>query len=206
MAKSTQHTAPAGGPPEKRSWPAGTLLGPVPVVMVSCQGRDGPPNIITVAWAGTLCSNPPMLGISITPARHSHKLISETGEFVVNMPSRYEAFATDLCGVISGRDHDKFVRAGLTAAPAEHVKPPIIAECPLNIECRVKQALPLGSHTLFIAEIVGVQVSKRLISAENHLSIEKAGLIAFAHGTYFELGKAIGTFGFSVKKDESRRR
>jgi len=147
-----------------------------------------------------------MLGISITPARHSHKLISETGEFVVNMPSRYEAFATDLCGVISGRDHDKFVRAGLTAAPAEHVKPPIIAECPLNIECRVKQALPLGSHTLFIAEIVGVQVSKRLISAENHLSIEKAGLIAFAHGTYFELGKAIGTFGFSVKKDESRRR
>lgn len=200
MTKSTRHAALAGGPPPKRTWPAGTMLGPVPAVMVSCQGREGPPNIITVAWAGTLCTNPPLLGIGVRPERYSFKLISETGEFVVNMPSRYEAFATDLCGVISGRDGDKFARAGLTAAPAEHVKVPIIAECPINIECRVRQTLPLGSHTLFIAEIVGVQVTRRLISAENHLSIEKAGLLAFAHGTYFELGKAIGSFGFSVKK------
>ena len=200
MASGRTHAPTSPKPPEKRTWPAGTLLGPVPAVMVSCQGREGPPNIITVAWAGTLCTNPPLLGISVRPERHSFRLISETGEFVVNMPSRYEAFATDLCGVVSGRDGDKFARAGLTAAPAEHVKAPIIAECPINIECRVKQTLPLGSHTLFIAEIVGVQVTRRLISAENHLSIEKAGLLAFAHGTYFELGKAIGSFGFSVKK------
>ena len=185
---------------EKVTFARAQMLSPTPVVLVGCAHRSLGRNVLTIAWTGVDCSDPPVVHVSIRPSRYSHKIIKESGVFTVNVPTRDLLRQVDLCGVVSGREGDKFARAGLTPAPAEHVRPPIIAECPINIECRVSQTLPLGSHTLFIGEIVGIQVTKRLVSSEHHLSIEKAGLLAFAHGTYFELGKAIGSFGFSVKK------
>jgi flavin reductase (DIM6/NTAB) family NADH-FMN oxidoreductase RutF len=188
----------------KEIWKPGTLLCPVPAVMVTCVGRDGRSNIFTVAWTGVVCSDPPMLSISVRPERYSYELLQETGEFVVNIPSVREVRATDLCGVISGRDGDKFERAGLTPAPASVVSAPLIRECPVNLECRVTQTLALGSHTLFLAEIVATQVSKSLMTESGRLALEKAGLTAFAHGHYYALGRHLGHFGFSVRKKTKR--
>ncbi|MDN5280012.1 MAG: hypothetical protein PWR01_3977 [Clostridiales bacterium] len=185
----------------KRSWKAGTMLSPVPAVMVTCQGKEGRPNIITVAWAGTICSEPPMLSISIRPDRYSYELIKETGEFVVNIPDRKIARETDLCGVISGRDHDKFHETGLTQGKSETIKPPIIMECPINIECRVDRSIELGSHTMFLAHVNSIQVSEHLIDDQGRLQSEKAALVGYAHGHYYQLGKKLGHFGFSVKKN-----
>jgi len=176
------------------------MLMPVPAVMVSCQAAGTPPNIITVAWAGTVCSHPPMVGIAIMPSRHSHGLIQSGGEFVVNIPSVHQARATDQCGVWSGRDVDKFSRAGLTAVPASRVGPPLIAECPIHLECCVRRVIPLGSHDLFLAEIVAVQVDSRLVTKGGRLAIEAAGLLAYAHGHYYAMGRQIGRFGFAVRK------
>jgi flavin reductase (DIM6/NTAB) family NADH-FMN oxidoreductase RutF len=190
---------------EKKSWKPGNMLAPVPVVLVSCGGTGGwKPNLITIAWIGSVCSHPPMLSIAVRPERYSHGIIKRTGEFVVNVPSADQAKATDWCGVVSGRDTDKFSATGLTRAPALKLGCPIVAECPLNIECRVKKALPLGSHTLFLAEVVAVQVSDHLLDANGRLTLEKAGLIAFAHGHYFAVGRPIGHFGFSVRKRKKR--
>lgn len=185
----------------KRSWKPGTLLSPVPAVMVTCHGKEGRPNIITVCWAGTICSEPPMLSISVRPERHSFNLIRETGEFVVNIPDRRIARETDLCGVISGREHDKFHETGLTQGRGETVNVPIIMECPINIECKIDREIELGSHTMFIANIVGIQVSEHLIDAQGRLLTEKAALVSYAHGHYYQLGKQLGHFGFSVKKN-----
>ncbi|HPS01167.1 MAG TPA: flavin reductase family protein [Candidatus Sumerlaeota bacterium] len=193
-------------PGAKEVWKPGTMLCPLPVVMVTCAGRDGRANILTVAWTGIVCTDPPMLSISVRPERYSYDLIQETGEFGVNIPSVREIRATDLCGVISGRDGDKFERAGLTPAPASIVSAPLIRECPVNLECRVTQTLALGSHTLFLAEIVATQVSKSLLTASGRLALEKAGLAAFAHGHYYALGKHLGHFGFSVRKKKGRSR
>lgn len=188
-------------PVKKQSWKPGNMLSPAPAVLVSCGGSDGcKPNLITVAWAGTVCTNPPMLSISVRPERHSYEIIRKTGEFVVNLPTVKQAKATDWCGVVSGRDHDKFEKTGLTPVPALKVNCPAVAECPVNIECRVTQALELGSHVMFIAEVVAVQVSSDLIDAKGKLRLEKAGLIAFMHGEYFALGPYLGHFGFSVRK------
>jgi flavin reductase (DIM6/NTAB) family NADH-FMN oxidoreductase RutF len=184
----------------KEIWKPGTMLCPLPVVMVTCVGREGRPNIFTVAWTGIVCTDPPMLSISVRPERYSYELLQETGEFVVNIPSVREVRATDLCGVISGREVDKFERTGLTPAPASVVSAPLIRECPVSLECRVTQTLSLGSHTLFLAEIVATQVSKSLMTASGRLALEKAGLAAFAHGHYYALGKHLGHFGFSVRK------
>jgi flavin reductase (DIM6/NTAB) family NADH-FMN oxidoreductase RutF len=176
----------------KKSWKPGNMLSPVPVVLVSCGGTKGwKPNLITIAWIGSVCSDPPMLSISVRPERYSHDIIKTTGEFVVNVPSADQAKTTDWCGVVSGRETDKFSAGGITAAPALKVGCPIVAECPLNIECRIKKSLPLGSHTLFLAQVVAVQ---------------KAGLIAYAHGHYFALGRHLGHFGFSVRKTKKNRR
>ena len=188
----------------KKFWKPGTMLSPVPVVMVSCQADGKRPNIITIGWAGTVCSEPPMLSIAIRPSRYSYELIRKSREFVVNIPSVHQLRATDKCGVISGRDTDKFAMTGLTPAPARTVRAPIIAECPINIECKVHHILPLGSHTLFIAEVKGVQVSAHLVTKAGRLAIEQGGLIAFAHGHYYALGKQIGHFGFSVRKRHKR--
>jgi flavin reductase (DIM6/NTAB) family NADH-FMN oxidoreductase RutF len=186
---------------EKQSWKPGNVLSPAPPVLVSCGGMQGwKPNLITIAWAGNVCSDPPMLSISVRPERYSFEIIRTTREFVVNVPSLKQARAVDWCGVVSGRSEDKFAGAGLTPAAALKVRPPIVLECPLNIECRVKESLELGSHTMFVAEVVAVQVSSDLVDGRGRLRLEKCGLLAFAHGEYFVLGRRIGRFGFSVRK------
>jgi len=186
---------------EKQSWKPGNVLSPAPPVLVSCGGtQEWKPNLITIAWAGNVCSDPPMLSISVRPERYSFEIIRTTREFVVNVPSLKQARAVDWCGVVSGRSEDKFAGAGLTPAPALKVHPPIVLECPLNIECRVKESLELGSHTMFVAEVVAVQVSSDLVDGKGRLRLEKCGLLAFAHGEYFVLGRRIGKFGFSVRK------
>jgi flavin reductase (DIM6/NTAB) family NADH-FMN oxidoreductase RutF len=191
---------------EKQSWKPGNVLSPVPAVLVSCGGALGwKPNLLTIAWIGNICSEPPMLSISVRPERYSYDIIQATREFVVNVPSLRQARAVDWCGVVSGRNVDKFAGAGLTPAPALIVKSPIVLECPLNIECRVQKSLELGSHTMFLAEVVAVQVSSALVGAKGRLRLEKAGLLAFAHGEYFELGRRIGHFGFSVRKRPAGR-
>ena len=179
------------------------MLSPVPVVLVSCGGtKEWKPNLITIAWAGTVCTNPPMLSISVRPERYSYDIIMQTGEFVVNIPGGNQAKATDWCGVVSGRDNDKFEKTGLTPAPALKVECPVVLECPVNIECRVTQTLRLGSHVMFLAEVVAVQVSSELIDSKDKLRLDKAGLLAFVHGEYFSLGQYLGHFGFSVRKKQ----
>jgi len=186
---------------EKLNWKPGNVLSPVPAVLVSCGGtQEWKPNLITIAWTGSICSEPPMLSISVRPERYSYDILQSTCEFVVNVPSLRQAKATDWCGMVSGRDVDKFSKTGLTPAPAVKVQCPIVLECPLNIECRVKEALKLGSHTMFAAEVMAVQVTSSLLNTKGRLCLERAGLLAFAHGQYFELGRIIGRFGFSVKK------
>ena len=188
-------------PIAKRTWRAGTMLSPVPVVMVSCGGKEGyEPNIITLAWTGTVCSEPPMLSISIRPERYSFEIISKTREFVVNVTTAALAKATDLCGVKSGREVDKFALTGLTPCPSKTIAAPGIAESPVNIECRVRSTHKLGSHILFLAEILSVQISEELLDKKGKLRLEHADLLAYAHGEYFMLGRRLGYFGFSVKR------
>lgn len=175
----------------KVSQSPGTVLSPVPAVMVSCAGLSGKPNIITLAWVGTVCSDPPMVGISIRPSRYSHGLIDETGDFVINLPLRTQLEAMDYCGVVSGRDVDKFTTTGLTPISAELVKSPLIAECPVNMECRVRQSISLGSHDLFIAEILRVHRS-----SEENLDFLTQG-VAYGNGKYLSLDQPIGTYGFA---------
>ena len=185
----------------KQNWKPGNMLNPVPAVMVSVTDKAGNNNIITVAWAGTVCTNPPMLSISVRPERFSYNMIKETGEFVVNLTTEELLRACDYCGVKSGRDVDKFKEMNLTAAPAVHLKgAPIIAESPVNIECKVKDVLELGSHHMFIAEVAGVQVSEKYMNETGKFELNKLGLVAYSHGEYFELGGRIGKFGYSVKK------
>lgn len=185
---------------DKITWKPGTMLAPVPAVMVTCQSKTSKPNIITIGWVGTICSEPPMVSISVRPSRYSYHLIKESGEFVINIPSKKLAKETDFCGVISGSKYDKFHETGLTQAKSNTVTTPIIAECPINIECKVKQEIPLGSHNMFLAEITSVQISKDYIDKDGKFLTDKANLLGYAHGTYVPLGKQIGTFGFSVKK------
>jgi flavin reductase (DIM6/NTAB) family NADH-FMN oxidoreductase RutF len=183
------------------------MLSPVPVVLVSCGGTKGwKPNLITIAWIGSICTAPPMLSIAVRPERYSHAIIKATGVFVVNVPSSDQTKATDWCGVVSGRDVDKFAETGLTPAAGRKIACPIVLECPLNIECRIRKSLELGSHTLFLAEVVAVQVSAQLVDSRGRLNIQKAGLMAFAHGHYFALGRHLGHFGFSVRKSKKRGR
>lgn len=185
---------------EKETWRAGNMLYPLPAVMVSCQRKGEKPNIITLAWAGTICSDPAMVSISIRKSRYSYDIIKESGEFVINLTTSDLAKAADRCGVKSGRDVDKFKDVKLTPKEASVVSCPVISESPVNIECKLKEIVPLGSHDMFIAEVVAVDVDKELLDDKNRLELEKANLIVYSHGTYYELGKKLGTFGFSVKK------
>lgn len=190
----------------KKSFKPGTLLAPLPAVMVSCGPADAP-NIVTVAWTGIANSEPPMAYISLRKSRFSHQLITESGEFVINLPTAALAKALDFCGVKSGRDVDKFKECSLTAAPAEKVGCPIIAECPLNLECKVRSVTELGSHDMFLADIVGMQVDDSLVDKAGRICLEKASLVAFSHGAYFPLPeKALGTFGFSVRKKQTSKK
>ncbi len=188
-------------PFDKEHWKPGTLIYPLPAVLVSCGAAPDEYNMLTVAWTGTVCTNPAMCYISVRPERHSHAIISRTGAFVINLTTRDLARATDWCGVKSGRDCDKFREMGLTPLPATEVDAPLIGESPVNIECRVRQIIPLGSHDMFLAEVVHVDVDASLIDPDTgKFRLEKAHLIAYAHGEYFDLGKSLGHFGWSVRK------
>ncbi|WP_029231705.1 flavin reductase family protein [Butyrivibrio sp. VCB2006] len=184
----------------KEVWRPGNMLYPAPPVMVSCQRPGEKPNIITVAWAGTICSDPVMLSISVRKERHSHSIIKDTGEFVVNLTSKKLAFAADWCGVRSGREYDKFKEMKLTPLPSQKISAPGIEEAPVNIECKVKQILELGSHDMFIAEVVSVSVDEKLMDDKGRLDLGKAGLVAYSHGEYFMLGEKLGKFGYSVAR------
>lgn len=184
----------------KQEWKPGNMLYPLPAVMVSVADREGNSNIITVAWAGTVCSDPPMVSISVRPERHSYHMLEETGEFVINLTTRELTFATDYCGVRSGRDLDKWKEMQLTPVPGRKVKAPLIKESPVNLECRVTQTLPLGTHTMFLAEVVSVSVDEAYLDEKNRFHLEWADPMVYSHGVYYELGKALGKFGYSVAK------
>lgn len=184
----------------KQSWKPGNMLYPLPVVMVSAEDKEGRDDIITVAWAGTVCTNPPMVSISIRPERYSYHMIRETGEFVINLTTEELAFATDYCGVKSGRDVDKFKETGLTREKAEKVKAPMIAEAPVSIECKVKEIRELGSHHMFIAQVAAVHADEKYMDEKNRFDLNRARPIVYSHGEYLGTGKKLGTFGYSVKK------
>lgn len=175
-----------------------TYLYPVPAVMVTCGPRDRP-NIITLAWVGTVCSDPPMLGISIRPSRYSNELLKQHGEFAVNLPTVDLVRVTDYCGSVSGRKIDKFAATGLTAVPAKALDTVVIAECPVNIECQVTQVLPLGVHDLFLGKIVAVQVDETIVNEHGDVDLTKPKLFAYCGGKYWGLGQLLGSHGFSVK-------
>lgn len=189
----------------KRSFKGGAMLNPVPAVMVSCGSRK--PKIITIAWTGIVNSNPPMTYISVRKERYSHNIIENTGEFVINLCSEELAFATDFCGVRSGRDTDKFKEMKLTPERAEIVRCPMIKESPVNIECRVREIIELGSHDMFIADILKVHVDEQYIDRSGRIRLDQASLVAYNHGEYFGLKRQpIGKFGFSVMKPKTRKR
>ncbi len=187
----------------RETWKGGNMLYPVPAVMVSCALEGERPNIITLAWAGTVCSNPPMVSVSIRPERFSYHIIRESGEFVINLTTRKLVKAMDWCGVKSGRDVDKFREMHLDAVPSSQVSAPMIAQSPVNMECRVRQVIELGSHDMFLADVAAVNVDPSLLDGSGKLQLEKAQLIAYSHGTYYALGEALGTFGYSVRKKRS---
>lgn len=184
----------------KQYWKPGNMLNPVPAVMVSVTDKEGKSNIITVAWAGTVCTNPPMVSISVRPSRYSYQILEETGEFVINLTNESLVKACDYCGVVSGRDVDKFAKTGLTPIPMEHVHAMGIEESPVNMECKITEKRELGSHTMFIAEVVGVTVDDQYMDETGKFHINESGLVMYSHGEYFALGKKLGKFGYSVKK------
>jgi flavin reductase (DIM6/NTAB) family NADH-FMN oxidoreductase RutF len=190
----------------KLQWKPATILNPVPVTMVTCADAKGVPNIITIAWTGTVSSDPPMVSISVRPERYSHGLIAERQEFVINLVTRNLVRAADFCGVKSGRTVDKFKAVKLTAEPASVVAVPLIAESPVNIECRVDRVIPLGSHDLFLARIVAVNVDEGLIDAKGKLCLDRAGLACYNHGDYCGLGRPMGYFGYSVRRRKKLKR
>lgn len=192
------------GASEKVDWKPGNMLYPVPAVMVSCQREGEKPNIITVAWAGTICSSPAMLSISVRKERYSYQIIKETGEFVVNLVTSDLVRAADYCGVKSGASVDKFSEMKLTPCTLKNIKAPGILESPVNLACRVTEVKPLGSHDLFLAEVVGVTVDSQYMDEKNKFHLNQAGLVSYSHGEYFELGKKIGSFGYSVRKPEKK--
>jgi len=185
----------------KELWKPGNMVYPLPAVMVSCADKEGHDNIITIAWTGTICTNPAMLYISVRPTRYSYHLIRESGEFVVNLTTKDLVKATDWCGVRSGRDVDKWSEMHLTRGNAQTlIYAPIIEESPVNIECQVVKVEELGSHHMFFAKVTGVQVDDRFMQDNGKFALNKTGLLAYSHGEYFDLGKSLGTFGYSVKK------
>jgi flavin reductase (DIM6/NTAB) family NADH-FMN oxidoreductase RutF len=184
----------------KISFKPGNMLYPLPAVMVSVADKDGNANILTVAWAGTVCTNPPMVSISVRPERYSHHMIEETGEFVINLTTSELAYATDYCGVKSGRDVDKWSEMHLTKVKSDEVGAPCIGECPVSIECRVRKVERLGSHDMFVADVVAVHVDDRYMDEKGAFHLSDANPIIYCHGEYFNMGEKIGRFGYSVQK------
>jgi len=186
-------------------WKGSALLAPVPAALVSC-GTVENPNVLTIGWTGIICTRPPMTYISVRPERYSYNLIKESGEFAINLTTSAMCRETDFCGVRSGRDTDKFQVCGFHAVPAKEISAPIIEECPVSLECRVTEAKELGSHTMFLAEIVGIDVDERYIDSKGKLNLQQCGLAAYAHGEYFALGRKLGDFGFSVRKKKKNKK
>ena len=185
----------------KRTLRRGNMLNPTPVVMVSCGSTLDEYNIITIAWAGTVCSDPPMCSISVRPERHSYNIIKKQGAFVINLVDKKLAPFADWCGVRSGRKYNKFLETGLTPVRATQVNAPMIGEAPVNLECKVMQIIPLGSHDMFLAEVVAVHVNERLFSPKTDaIDLKRADLVTYSHGHYYTLGEILGKFGFSVEK------
>lgn len=187
----------------KLEWKPGNMIYPLPAVMVSCADREGHSNIITVAWTGTVCTNPPMAYISVRPERYSYQMIRETGEFVINLTTKELAYATDFCGVRSGRDVDKFAEMKLTKEKASKVNAPMIGESPVNIECKVTEVKELGSHHMFLAEVVAVHVDDAYLNEKQKFELGKAEPLIYSHGEYYNTGELLGTFGYSVKKKKT---
>lgn len=184
----------------KELWKPGNMLYPLPAVMVSCQDNESKPNIITVAWTGTICTNPAMVYISVRPERYSYSLIKNSGEFVINLTTKKLVKAVDFCGVRSGKEIDKFKEMHLTPVAGDVVKAPLIKECPVNIECRVESIQELGSHHMFIAKVEGVHVDADYLDKNGRFDLNQSDLIIYSHGEYFNLGEKLGTFGYSIKK------
>jgi len=185
----------------RKSLPPDTLLAPTPVVLVSCRRNDEKPNIITIAWAGVVCSEPPMLSVSIRPSRYSYDIIKESKEFVVNVPTLEICSETDYCGIVSGRDVDKFESTGLTPGPSTEVRAPSIAECPISIECKLKDIVPLGGHDLFLGEVVAVTADESVLDGKR-IQVSRFNAIAYMPPTheYRSVGEMVGRFGYSKKK------
>ena len=191
----------------KQDWKPGTMIYPLPAVMISCGSTPEEYNLITVSWTGTICTNPPMCYISIRPERHSYPIIKKNGEFVINLTTKDMAFATDWCGVRSGKDYNKFEEMKLTPGKASVVNCPTIEESPVCIECRVVDIKPLGSHDMFIAEVVNVQADDKYIDPETQaFHLDEANLLVYTHGNYYETGKHIGRFGWSVMKKNKKKK
>ena len=190
----------------KQTWKPGNMIYPLPAVMVSCGDKAGNTNIITIAWTGTICTNPAMLYISVRPERHSYQMIKESGEFVVNLTTDKLVKQTDYCGVKSGRDVDKFKETKLTRGKANELQyAPIIEESPVNIECKLERIEELGSHHMFIAKVVSVQVDEAYLNETGKFCLNDTGLIAYSHGEYRTLGEPLGTFGYSIKKKNRKK-
>jgi len=189
----------------KQTWKGGAMLSPVPPAMVSCGDMDNA-NILTIGWTGIMNTQPPMTYISVRPERYSYNIIKESGEFVINLATKDLVYACDYCGVRSGKEHDKFSEMKLTKAPASQVSAPLIEQSPISLECKVKEVVHLGTHDMFIADIVAVDVDEKVIDKDGRLMIEKCDLIAYAHGRYFELGKCLGSFGYSVRKNKTKKK
>ena len=183
----------------RQTWKAGNMLYPLPAVLVSVADGAGSTNLFTVAWTGTVCSDPPMVSISVRPERYSYHMIEETGEFVINLTTEALVYAADYCGVRSGRDVDKWREMNLTPIPADHVKAPMVAESPVNLECRVTQKLEVGTHDMFLAEVLAVHVDDQYMDETGKFCLNDAKPLVYYHGRYLATGKEIGSFGYSVK-------
>ena len=190
----------------KQYWRPGNMLYLLPAGMVSCKRQGEKPNIITVAWTGTVCSSPAMVSISVRKERYSYEIIKETGEFVINLATKDLVRALDYCGVRSGRDVDKYKETGLTVLASKEIAAPGIMESPVNLECRVTEVKPLGSHDLFLAEVVSVTIEDRYMNDDGKFELNRSGLITYSHGEYFELGRKAGSFGYSVRKPEKNHK
>ncbi len=190
----------------KQTWKPGNMIYPLPAVLVTCRDKAGNENVFTVAWTGTVCTNPPMAYISVRPSRYSYHMIQETKEFAINLTTEEMAFATDFCGVKSGRDVDKFEFCKLHKEKADNIGAPLIVESPVNIECRVREAHEYGSHTMFVADVLAVHADEKYMNETGRFMLEKSNPLAYSHGTYFGLTNPMGTFGYSIKKKEGKKK
>ena len=189
----------------RQIWKPGNMLYPLPAVLVSVADREGNSNLFTVAWTGTVCSDPPMVSVSVRPERYSYHMIDETGEFVINLTTEALAYATDYCGVISGRDVNKWQKMRLTPVKGAHVQAPMVAESPVNLECRVTKKLELGTHHMFLAEVLAVHVDDRYMDENGKFHLNRAKPLVYSHGRYLTTGKELGTFGYSVRKKNKKK-